>query len=170
MSDIGKFSSEPQRGHAWRGDWQQRIKELLARRSCSTVTEFFDRFPTRSSVELADELGPGDVAGVQLEWLAIDEATATNQVERLARDQFVRALHKTLPEGWVSPATGRRQLAAVLGAWTSSIASRLRDYGPGLMAMGKVMIEENPFPEGWLPSSPDDPLLVAFFETHWTQP
>lgn len=170
MSDIGKFAAEPQKGHAWRGDWEQRVRELLARQGCSTVAKFLARHPTKSLVELADDLGPGDVAAVQLQWMVIDEAKRAKQMERLARDLLVRSLHKHLPRGWVSPADDRPRLARALGAWTSSIASRLRTYGPLLMAIAQAMIDENPFPLGWLPQSPDDQHLAEFFAKRWTEP
>ena len=163
----------PQQGFAWRGDWKQRLQALLSSRGFSSAREFAATAPTKSFVELAEDLGPGDVAAVQLEWSALDEAKAAGDTEQIARDLLVRSLHGRLPAGWD---TSRVDDAAVMprvhaiSAWSSSISSHLPEYRPLVRAMARTIMESDPFPTGWLPADPDDPLLVEFFQRHWVEP
>jgi hypothetical protein len=162
-----------QQGFAWRGDWQQRLKELLLARGFASVEAYAATSPTKSFIELAEDLGPGDVAAVQLEWTYLDDAKRAGTVERCARDLLVRQLHAKLPDGWT---TARDSDAAVMprvratSAWSSSISSHLPEYKPLVRAIGDTMIRDDPFPIGWLPSSADDPILVEFFKHHWVEP
>jgi hypothetical protein len=165
MTESTKYP--PGQGHAWRGDWQERLTALLRARGFSSAREFAATAPTRSFVELAEDLGPGEVAAIQLQWRALDEAAGAGDVEGAARDLLVRTFHAMLPGGWSSPTTDRRRLAGAIAAWSSSVSSHLAEYKPRLVAMSHAMLAEDPFPTGWLPAVADDPVLVEFFRKHW---
>jgi hypothetical protein len=160
----------PQQGHAWRGDWQGRLTSLLRDRGYSSAREFAATAPTKSFVDLANDLGPGDVAAIQLQWRALDEAKEANEVELAARDLLVRNFHAMLPTGWSSDAKERRRLAGAIAAWASSVGSHLTEYKPRLAEMARAMVSEGAFPIGWLPIDADDPILVEFFKHHWVEP
>jgi len=171
MTDSTKFP--PQQGFAWRGDWKQRLHELLAARGFSSVRSFALSSPTKSFVELAKELGPGDVAAVQLQWSALDEAKAAGEMERMARDLLVRSLHSLLPGGWD---TSRIDDAAVMprvhaiSAWSSAISSHFSEYKTLVRSMSQTIMEQDPFPAGWLPVDVNDAILVEFFKRNWVEP
>jgi len=165
-------------GHAWRGDWNARLAALLSAQGWQSVTQFLADGPGRSTVELAQALGGGDVAGVQLEWVAIDEAKASGDIaiERCARDLLVRSLHAAMPNGW--DPDDERADARAFSSWATNIT------GPGEMpdpAQGGsarwIAAPRSPLdvwtaladavPPGWLPSDADDPILVEVFRAHW---
>jgi hypothetical protein len=162
-----------QQGYAWRGDWKQRLADLLKARGFESVEQYAATRPASSLVDLADDLGPGDVAAVQLEWTYLDDAALRHSVERCARDLLVRVLHTKLPAGW---STSRADEAAIwpridaVSAWSSSIGSHLPRYKALVSALGDKMIDDDPFPVGWLPANADDPILVEFFKRHWIEP
>jgi hypothetical protein len=156
---------------AWIGNWYERIKQRAYERGFTTVTEFVENQPTASLLELADQLGKEDVAGVQLEKVLIDEAEDTGTMERCVKSLLVRALHEELPEGWQtrwdgSPGgTGMR----LISASTSVYSALPLHYRPMFDALDEAIWDE-PIPDGWLPTGPDDPILVEIFRKHWREP
>lgn len=170
MTEASKNSS---RASAWQGDWQVRLKARLAARGFSTTEEFISTQPVKSLVTLADELGPDDVAAVQLEWSYLDDAKLRGTIEHCARDLLVRQLHEKLPGGWT---TTRIDMAAVwprvnaMSAWASSISSRLPEYNEVVSAFSRRVQDENAFPVGWLPANADDPVLMDAFRRYWQNP
>ena len=99
MTDYGKYPA--QRGHEWRGDWRQRLLDIIARRGFTTLTSFADAQPGLSLTELADEIGAGDVAPIQIQWILVEEAQQNDTRQRCARDLLVRYLRE-VREGWPS--------------------------------------------------------------------
>jgi hypothetical protein len=167
MSDIGKFP--PGHGHAWRGDWRQRLSELLQTRGFTSVSQFADVHPLRSLVQLADDLGGGDVAAVQLETVLLDEARSTGTTERRARDLLARRL-ATLSGGWPGPAAGRTreqesQVMAALSGWVPKTLPGLTTAH--IVAIGVALLRSTELPAGWRPTGPDDPVIVEVFERYW---
>jgi hypothetical protein len=63
--------------------WWYRVRE----RGYESLTAFAEARPTASLVELAEELGPDDVAGVQVFSGLVAEAERNNQVTRPVRAQ-----------------------------------------------------------------------------------
>ena len=80
----------PQQGFAWRGDWQARLYALIQERGFSSVTAYADSQPGATLLELADVLGSGNVAAVQIEWRLVAEAAASGTMERCARSLLAR--------------------------------------------------------------------------------
>jgi hypothetical protein len=106
---------------------------------------------------LAEELGPDDVAGVQVLSELLAEAEQRKQVTRCVRDVLVRELSERLPNGWPAVLDGdaRFEIALALSSWTAnapeSHEERVRQAGDALLA--------HPPPTGWRPLGPDDGLL-----------
>ncbi len=99
-------------GRAWEGNIKARLYERVRERGYDSLTAFAEARPTASLVALAEELGPDDIAGVQVFSGLLAEAERSNQVTRLVRGQLVREL-------WAySPTAGRP-------CWTTQTASRL---------------------------------------------
>ena len=53
-------------GRAWQGNLKARLYERVRERGYDSLTAFAEARPTASLVELADELGPDDIAAVQV--------------------------------------------------------------------------------------------------------
>ncbi|MFP2933857.1 NUDIX hydrolase [Pyxidicoccus sp. 3LG] len=144
-------------GRAWQGNWKDRLYERVRERGYDSLTAFAEAHPTASLVALAEELGPDDVAGVQVFSGLVAEAERNNQVTRLVRGQLVRELCACLPNGWpaVLDDANRFKVAKALGLWSGftpeTHKERARQVRAALLA--------NPPPAGWRPLGPDDELL-----------
>ncbi|MBZ4399246.1 NUDIX hydrolase [Myxococcus sp. AS-1-15] len=144
-------------GRSWQGNWKVRLYERVRERGHESLTAFAEARPTASLVALAEELGPDDIAGVQVFSGLVEEAERSHQVTRLVRGQFVRELHTHLPSGWPFPLENenRFKAARVLAGWYSftpeSHKARVDQVSDALFA--------NPPPTGWRPLGPDDELL-----------
>jgi hypothetical protein len=144
-------------GHAWRGNWKDRLYERVRELGYDSLTAFAQAHPTASLVELAKELGEDDVAGVQVFRGLLVEAEQRNQVTRLVREQLVRELSQHLPNGWpaVLDDTNRFDIAHALARWSTytpvTHKARVDQVGDALLA--------TPPPPGWRPLGPDDELL-----------
>ncbi len=167
MSDIGKFP--PGHGYAWRGDWMGRLYALVQSRGYGSVSEFVDAHPLRSLIELADDLGGGDVAAQQIQTVLVGEARAARTVERRARDLLARRLAE-LEGGWPGPASSRtREQEAkamqALAGWAPSALSEIRTEH--CVAFGTAFLQSTELPAGWRPTGADDPVIVDLFERYW---
>jgi hypothetical protein len=166
MSDIGQFP--PGLGYAWRGDWKQRLLDLVQVRGYTSVSEFVDAHPLRGLVQLANDLGGGDVAAVQIETALVEEARSTGRLEPRARDLFCRRL-AALSDGWPGPATQRTEdqearARRALSGWPPHTMPELtREH---VVSLGKALLSSTELPRGWRPTGPDDPVVVDLFEHH----
>lgn len=139
------------------GDWKARLYMRVRERGYDSITAFAESRPTASLVALAEELGPDDVAGVQVFSAMMAEAERNHQVTRIVRGQLVRELCACLPNGWPAMLddANRFKVAKALGLWSSfsppTHEERVRKVGDALLA--------NPPPPGWSPLGPDDALL-----------
>ncbi|MCK8503280.1 MULTISPECIES: NUDIX hydrolase [Myxococcus] len=144
-------------GRSWQGNWKARLYERVRARGYDSLTAFAEARPTASLAALAEELGPDDVAGVQVFSGLVAEAERSHQVTRLVRGQFVRELHASLPAGWpsVRDDTNRFDVAQALARWSS--------YTPetheARVKHARAALRTNPPPPGWRPMGPDDELL-----------
>jgi hypothetical protein len=144
---------------SWEGNWKVRLYERVRERGYDSLTAFAAARPTASLVALAEELGPDDVAGVQVFSGLVAEAERNNQVTRLVRGQLVRELCACLPNGWpaVLDDANRFKVAKALGLWASftpeTHKERVDQAGDALLA--------TPPPPGWRPLGPDDELLLT---------
>jgi hypothetical protein len=144
-------------GHAWRGNVKGRLYERVRERGYASLTAFAEARPTASLVELAEELGKDDVAGVQVFSGLVAEAERSNKLTRLVRGQLVRELCECLPNGWpaVLDDANRFKVAMALGSWSAftpeTHKERVRQVAAALL--------ETPPPPGWCPLGPDDELI-----------
>lgn len=144
-------------GAAWQGNIKARLYERVRERGYESMTAFANERPMTSLVELAEELGQEDVAGVQVLSALLHEAEQRRQVTRFVRDVLVRMLSQGLPDGWpaVLDDENRFAVAKALGRWIAytpdTHKGRARGVGEGLIA--------NSPPAGWRPLGPDDELL-----------
>ena len=146
-------------GRAWQGNIKARLYERVRKRGYDSLTAFAEARPTASLVELADELGPDDIAAVQVFSGLVAEAERSRKVTRLVRGQLVRELSQRLPNGWpaVLDDANRLTVAVALARWSTytpeTHEERVKKAGDALLA--------TPPPPGWRPLGPDDELLLV---------
>ncbi|MBN8227823.1 NUDIX hydrolase [Corallococcus macrosporus] len=146
-------------GRAWIGNWIVRLHERVRERGYASITAFADARPTASLVDLAEELGKDDIAGVQILNELFAEAEQRRQVTRFVRDVLARLLSQSLPNGWpaVVDDVTRFQIAKALGSWSVYIPDAYQDRADQVMET----LRAQPPPTGWRPLGPDDELLLT---------
>ena len=146
-------------GGAWRGNWKARLFERVRERGYDSLTAFAETRPTASMVELAEELGKGDVVGVQVLGGLHFEAEQRKQVTRFVRDVLVRELWECLPNGWPAVLDDKSsfQVAKALGCWYADTPDTHRER----VDQAGEALRASPPPPGWLPRGPDDELLLT---------
>ncbi|MBN9685905.1 MULTISPECIES: NUDIX hydrolase [unclassified Corallococcus] len=144
-------------GRSWQGNWKARLYERVRELGYDSLTAFAEARPSASLVALAEELGPDDVAGVQVFSGLVAEAERIHRVTRLVRGQFVREMSEHLPGGW--PATmddaNRFKVARALAGWASFTPDTHQER---VDRAGDALLSNQP-PPGWRPLGPDDELL-----------
>ncbi|MBU8895461.1 NUDIX hydrolase [Corallococcus sp. M34] len=145
-------------GQSWQGNWKGRLYGRVRARGYDSLTAFAEARPTASLVALAEELGPDDVAGVQVYDGLVAEAIRTGQVTRLVRGQLVRELWASLPEGWpaVLDDDNRFKIAKAIGLWSGIVPDTHKER----VRRAREVLRADPPPPGWRPLSPDDELLL----------
>ncbi|MCY1044591.1 NUDIX hydrolase [Corallococcus sp. bb12-1] len=146
-------------GRSWEGNWKVRLYERVRERGYSSLTAFAEARPTVSLVDLAEELGKDDIAGVQVFTGLLAEAERRKQVTRFVRDVFVREFTENLPDGWpaVMDDANRFEIAKTMGIWTADTP----DTHKARVKQARVVLRATPPPPGWRPLSPDDELLLT---------
>ncbi|QRK05226.1 NUDIX hydrolase [Archangium violaceum] len=144
-------------GRAWEGNVKARLYERVRERGYDSLTAFAEARPTASLVELADELGPDDIAAVQVFSGLVAEAERSRKVTRLVRGQLVRELAEALPNGWpaVLDDANRLKVAVALAHWGAYTPETHEQH----VERAKAALRATPPPPGWRPLGPDDELL-----------
>ncbi|WP_082207076.1 NUDIX hydrolase [Corallococcus macrosporus] len=144
-------------GRSWQGNWKSRLYARVRESGYDSLTAFADARPAVPLVDLAEELGKDDIAGVQVLSGLLAEAEQCNRVTRFVRDVLVRVLSQTLPKGWPSVMDDgtRFQVGKALGSWSAYIPGTYEERADQVMAA----LRSNPPPPGWRPLGPDDELL-----------
>lgn len=144
-------------------DWRARVLGRVQQLGFKTVTAYAADRVGISLVNLAEELGSEDVAGIQVMWMLVEEASRYHTVPRALRDLVVRGLREVLPRGWRHPLDddARVRVAGALSRWATELQPHL-DITLTLKASKDLLNAE--LPTGWLPDGPDDPIIVAFVE------
>jgi hypothetical protein len=146
-------------GHPFQGNWVARLYKRVRERGYDSLTAFAEARPTASLVELAEELGKYDIAGVQVFQGLVAEAERSHKVTRLVRGQFVRELYESLPNGWptVLDDANRFKIAKALGSWTAFTPETHKER----VKQARAALRATPPPPDWRPLGPDDELLLA---------
>lgn len=153
---------------AWSGDWHGRIVERVNQRGFATLMQFAGECPGVSLWALAHELGPEDVAAVQIRSVLVDEAVKMRMVPHVLRDLLVRELRSALPTGWRSPLDehARYQVGGALASWKAelTIEDQLHCFDDDMTFEAGQRLLDAELPDGWLPEGPSDPIIVVFVE------
>jgi hypothetical protein len=164
MSDHGKHSQH--RENSQRGDSQIWIGQMISRRGHQTLTSFCNEHPTMTIGELAEVLGMEDVAPIQILWMLVDEALASNTVRECAQSLLIRFLHR--PAGGWPSGNGwdeQKEIRFALTTWEGSFPEEA--YRSSMKAMTDALLDSTDIPAGWLPSGIDDPRIAALFDRFW---
>jgi hypothetical protein len=145
--------------HPFQGNWVARMYERVRERGYDSLSAFAEARPTASLVELAEELGKDDIAGVQVFQGLVEEAERSHKVTRLVRGQFVRELYEALPEGWpaVMDEDNLFKVAEALGSWSAFTPETHEER----VKQARAVLRAKPPPPGWRPLGPDDELLLT---------
>ncbi|OJT23254.1 NUDIX hydrolase [Archangium sp. Cb G35] len=146
-------------GRAWEGNIKARLYERVRDLGYDSLTAFAEARPTASLLALADELGPDDIAAVQVFSGLVAEAERSRKVTRLVRGQLVRELAEALPNGWpaVLDDENRLKAAMALAHWS---AYTPETHEERVDKVGDLLLATPP-PPGWLPRGPNDELLLT---------
>jgi hypothetical protein len=144
-------------GRSWQGNWKARLYERVRERGYDSLTAFAEARPAVPLVELAEELGKDDVAGVQVLSGLLAEAEQRKQVTRFVRDVLVRHMSENLPDGWpaVLDDDSLFQVAQTLGCWSADTPYTHEER----VKQARAALRAHPPPPGWRPLGPDDELL-----------
>jgi len=146
-------------GRSWQGNWKARLYDRVRERGYDSLTAFAEARPAVPLVELAEELGKDDVAGVQVLSGLLAEAEQRQQVTRFVRDVLVRQLSQSLPNGWpvMMDDESRFQVAKALGCWSADTPETHKER----VRQARAALRTTPPPPGWRPLGPDDELLLT---------
>jgi hypothetical protein len=122
------------------------------------------RHPAEPYLDLARRLA--DVAGLQLSRLQFDEAAGNDNLRSAAMDCFAREVVEHLNVGWAHGPRSDSRAASVYAHWISAIERVRPEARPIAMAVWKALKDQPP-PAGWLPTGPEDPIIVKAFALGW---
>jgi hypothetical protein len=146
------------------------ILHALTARGFASATAYADSQPQASVAALARALAETAASAAMLEVLLVEEARATNTLERCARSLLARDLRAQLPDGWPRTCTGTDDESTcplfLRAGVFHALAMALPDEHAEAIARVRCAMYEA-IPEGWLPRDADDPALVAIFSAHW---
>jgi hypothetical protein len=149
----------------WGGNWQAKLRSKLHSLGCENIHDFLVRYPAESYLKLAKRLGE-DIAALQLIWMQFDEAVRDKQFREAAKDCLTREVTAHLKRGWGKGVRIDFHTAGVYADWIGELTRVEPQARPLADAVWKALKELQP-PEGWLPASPDDPLIVSAFDEGW---
>ena len=152
--------------HPWIPDWPDRVTGLVQSMGYPDLESFLATMPAVSYIDVADEIGHG-VAPIQVLCVQFKEAKSRNVVRRAAMDALTRHAIEQFPIGWGIDERPEYRAASALGNWTaSSVVSG--DCGEYENLLQRIAHSFKP-PKGWIPTGPDDPVIIAAFEEHWPE-
>ncbi len=175
----------------WTADWPSRVREKVRALGYESITDFLADHPAEPYVDVARKLG--GVAAVQLRRIQRLEIRNDLDFRRAAMDCIARETVTHLPKGWGVPTeipevpndSMWKHLAARGPLMLDEVADRIAFQTSGVYAAWMTLLQEyaqnsqeradavwaalhdsNP-PTGWLPTGPDDAIIVAAFDKAW---
>jgi hypothetical protein len=144
--------------NAWDHDWRQFARDRLRAVGCTSMLDYARRNDRLPYAALAEDLGQGRLAPVQIQMLLREETEGTSDYSYFVRSSLVRNLHAHVPRGFRMH--GDRALILALASWAGSMGAPLQSpcgrIAKGLKGMSNLE-------ETWLPRSVDDPVLEQVF-------
>jgi hypothetical protein len=148
-------------------DWRKRLMARIRAKGFGSATEYVDHRPLPSLNSLAEELGLPPAAAYGLEQLIIEEAEQRDKMDHCARGLLARDLRGELPDGWPAPTDlDPRALLQRARAFESLAFALPPTYAPAIRRVRDAM-ESADIAVGWLPTGPEDPVLMEVFGSYW---
>jgi len=150
----------------WSEDWEKRMESRLHSLGCRSIADYMGMFSDEPYSVLAKRLGD-DVAPMQLMSLQYREAAAQGQPIVAAKDSLVRILLDLNKRGWNVGLHWKRRRVDVHVEWlnTPPMHDDLK-FEKQKEKVWQALLQSNP-PDGWIPTSIQDPILKAAFEKGW---
>lgn len=161
---------------AWSGDWQNRLLKRIRAMGYRNVTDYLEAHPGVPYHDVAKDLGRPlpdgkgcDIAAIQIQGLQYLEAVAHGKLREFAMDSLVRILRDHLRrKGWNEGVHAKFNRACAYAAWCGLVSQSGEDEAAKMCAAKTwEALEQLSPPQGWRPSSPDDPYVVAAFNKGW---
>ena len=157
--------------------WRESLSDALQSRGYASATSYADAHPLVSLSVLSQWLPDSGISSMQLAILLerklVEEADATDTMERCARSLLARGLRHELSEGWprewtgIDPEMGNSpRHAGVFHTLTMALPDR---YEPAIDRVRQTMCAAN-IPAGWMPEGPEDLVLLEVFGNQWVAP
>jgi hypothetical protein len=152
--------------HVWLPNWNNRVFQAVRELGFPSLTAYLATVPSVTYDELAKRLG--NFAPVQIVDAQFEEARALNCVRAAAMDSLCRELAEELPEGWGIGEDADWQSVHALSSWSSEITvtGECEEFDSTTMEIARAL-RALPPPTGWFPVGPDDPIIVAIFDSKW---
>jgi hypothetical protein len=144
----------------WEGDIDAKVYRRVKEKGHLSVREFAESLPTKSYVELAEELGE-DVAGIQIEAVLADEYQNANELVRFIKSNLVRSICDNFPNGWNTEEDSSLKQAYAYAEVSSTFLGNAKI----IVENGWNNLVKSPkLYKGWLPKNADDPILTEAFK------
>ena len=135
---------------------QDEVRTAIAAAGFTRVADFLRSRPHATYRELRDEIGP-TIAPIYLQLALKALLTDQGDYAYYVGDSFVRLMWQMLPDGWSRNPDTEFQRAHVFGAWSTNLADQARATTKSLWETA----HSAPWvPDGWLPDSADDAILL----------
>ena len=144
---------------AWRGDWQDRVRQRVRQRGFVSFLAYLKSNAGVPYPMLARELSEGeDIAPVQLETLHAEDVDSLEREEAVL-DSLARFMRGALTKGWGVDRYWETNVIGALSSWSVTWGS-----GPELDRIKRKLLALPP-PNGWIPSPQGDPILLKVFDS-----
>jgi hypothetical protein len=144
----------------WEGEWRKRIESRVKEKGYQDLIDFSEKNQSLDFFQLTDLLGER-IAPIQVEQLLSEAYYEKGQYTRYFRSSLARHIRDSLPQGWVILQNIDIQLSCGIRDWDMKTPDEYNDFKEKVR---KVLTQCNFIPKGWLPSGPDDPIVLQIFE------
>jgi hypothetical protein len=163
MTDHGRYPGGE--GYAWRGDWRKRLSALLEEKGFDSLTSYAQKRPLDTLDDMVSDLGEGDVAPIQLQWVLLEEARKRHEL-RGSLDLIVRLLRE-VKGGWPAGSSWEDQTAVRSALIEWGVSFKGSDHEDVARKMVIAFLSDPGMPAGWRPEGIDDSRITSLFDRFW---
>jgi hypothetical protein len=149
------------RGEAWHGNWQTRLANELAERGMS-LREFVAFTQCSTYAEICDRL-TGSYAPVQMMMALRVEYVEAGEINQFVVDSLFRHLVDYMRQAASTRSVRESRAAAAFAAWETALGAENEQAADSVWNRLRDRVLE-----GWIPSGPEDQVLVdAIGDANW---
>lgn len=153
--------SESRHGEAWGANWWERLAKALERQGVSSLLEFAQKSRSTTYDEIANAL-EGPFAPIQVMMFIRKEFEDRADAMGFVADCLYRYLHQHSPGEADSRESREFKAALATGAWEAAMGAGNEQSVSEVWTTLKERVLG-----GWLPNSPDDPVLLDALRHPW---